>query len=164
MHSRHLLKAPVRSSNMDQSMLLEIAAKELGIREKTGNNDGKQVEVYLRSVGLNKGNPWCAAFVCWVYRQRGYAQPNSGWSPALFPTSHLVKLGSPGDVVGIYFVSLKRIAHVGIIEKIDADWVYTIEGNTNLSGSREGDGVYRKVRPLKSIHRYAHWLRRGDKK
>lgn len=34
-----------------------------GVREKTNNNDGKEVEMFLRYVGLPKGNPWCAAFI-----------------------------------------------------------------------------------------------------
>lgn len=34
-----------------------------GVKEKTNNNDGKEVEMFLRYVGLPKGNPWCAAFI-----------------------------------------------------------------------------------------------------
>jgi len=34
----------------------------------------------------------------------------------------------------------------------------TIEANTNISGSREGEGVYRKRRRVKTIYRMANWV------
>lgn len=51
-----------------------------------------------------------------------------------------------GDIVTF----LPQLSHIGIVAK-DYDGkgiVHTIEGNTNQSGSREGDGVYRKARIL----------------
>ncbi|MCU0383758.1 MAG: hypothetical protein MUF68_06795, partial [Cyclobacteriaceae bacterium] len=33
---------------------------QLGVREATGKNDGKAVEMYLATVNLTKGYPWCA--------------------------------------------------------------------------------------------------------
>ena len=39
-----------------------------------------------------------------------------------------------------------RVAHVGLVEKSEGDWLVTIEGNTNGGGSRDGDGVYRRRR------------------
>jgi len=67
----------------------------------------------------------------------------------------------PGDVLGIYFPNLNRIAHVGIVEKLMGHWCVSIEGNTSVSGSREGDGVYRKIRHLKTIHSLADWIKKG---
>jgi len=94
-----------------------------------------------------------------VFKQAGYAAPRSAWSPDLFPNWRVVKVPAPGDVLGVYFPNLKRIAHVGIIEMIDGDWCVTVEGNTNVNGSREGNGVYRKRRPMKSLYRVADWLK-----
>jgi hypothetical protein len=65
-------------------------------------------------------------------------------------TLHKVK---PGHVFGIYYTNLKRVGHVGFIEKIDGGSATTIEGNTNGGGSREGDGVYRKIRRLSQMHK-----------
>ena len=56
---------------------------QIGVRE-TGSNRGPEVEKYLRYAGLSKGNPWCAAFVCWVLGEAGVINPRSGWSPDLF--------------------------------------------------------------------------------
>jgi hypothetical protein len=35
------------------------------------------------------------------------------------------------------------LGHVGLVEGVYGDKLVTIEGNTNVAGSREGDGVYR---------------------
>ncbi len=80
-------KVPCPSGIEDRNNILAIAAKELGVREATGNNDGKRVEEYLRYTHLGKGYAWCAAFVSWCYGQAGLSQPRNPWAPALFPKS-----------------------------------------------------------------------------
>jgi len=137
--------------------LIPIARAELWVREETGNNDGKRIEEYQATVGLKKGDPYCAAFISWVFKQAGYSAPRTGWSPSLFPLTRLVKAATPGNVFGIYFPSLKRIAHCGFVEHVKGDWISTVEGNTNVSGSREGDGVHRRFRHKKTIYRYSDW-------
>ena len=47
--------------------------------------------------------------------------------------------------------STLRPVDVGFLEKIKGDWIGTIKGNTNVSGGREGDGVYRRMRHIRSI-------------
>jgi len=137
--------------------LIPIAQAELWVREETGNNDGARVEEYQTAVDLKKGDPYCAAFVSWVFKQAGYASPRTGWSPSLFPVAKLVKAAAPGNVFGIYFPSLKRIAHCGFVVSAKGDWISTIEANTNISGSREGDGVHKRLRHRRSIYRYSDW-------
>ncbi|MDQ8005252.1 MAG: CHAP domain-containing protein [Pedobacter sp.] len=137
---------------------MSIAKSQIGVREVTGANDGPQVEKYLYYTGNKKGEPWCAAFVSWIFGQAGFRQPRTAWSPSLFPKSKMLTAAKPAAVFGIYFPEKRRIAHVGIVEKQKGSWVYAIEGNTNLAGSREGDGVYRKLRHIRTIHSYASWL------
>lgn len=146
------------ASTLLRQQLIETAIKQIGVRETSGKNDGTMVETYLRYTGNRKGEPWCASFVSWVFAQVGLDQPRTAWSPSLFPTQRLVKTGSEGSVFGIYFTNLKRIAHCGLIEKVDGSWLVTIEGNTNVEGGREGDGVYRKRRHIKTIKYLADWL------
>jgi hypothetical protein len=50
----------------------------------------------------------------------------------------------PGDIVSF----LPKLSHIGIVTGTDGNDVLTIEGNTNSAGSREGDRVARKRRPL----------------
>ncbi len=158
----------------------DIYTSQVGVREK-GMNAGPVVEQYLRYVKLSKGNPWCAAFVCWVFGRAGIENPRSGWSPDLFKSSKVIwsraesgkdksesrklttdksqqKTPATADVFGIYFPEKKRIAHVGFIDHWDGTWLISVEGNTNASGSNEGDGVYRKRRLVKSIYRVARYI------
>ncbi|MBC7418346.1 MAG: peptidoglycan-binding protein [Pedobacter sp.] len=139
--------------------LLNIARTQIGVRERTGQNDGEQVERYLATTGLKKGQPWCAAFISWVFKEGGYNAPRTAWSPALFNTRVNTKKPETCNIFGIWFPELKRIAHVGLIEKREGDWLISIEGNTNVPGSREGDGVYRKRRPFKNIYLISDWLK-----
>jgi len=150
--------------NKGRERLVNIARLEVGVRELTGNNDGKRVEEYLAGVKLKKGQPWCAAFLSWVFAKAGYSAPRTGWSPALFNSRVNAKVICPGHIFGVWFPDLKRIAHVGMVQKREGDWIVSIEGNTNIAGSREGDGVYRKRRHLKAIHAYADWLKTDRRK
>lgn len=139
--------------------VIGIARKEIGVVERTGNNDGKRIAEYLDYVGFKEGAPYCAAFVSWCFAKAGYPVPKTAWSPALFPAVRLVKAPKPGVVYGIYFANLNRIGHCGLVESIRNSWLTGIEGNTNLAGSREGDGVHRRIRHARTIYRYADWLK-----
>ncbi len=148
----------------ERSGIINTYTSEIGVREATGQNDGKAVEKYLAAAGLGKGYAWCAAFVNWVYLQNEIAGPNSpAWSPSWFPNEKVLdkRFGLRGDVFGIYFESKGRIAHVGFLDE-DFDngknTILTVEGNTNDAGSREGDGVYRKRRSKNQIYKVSCWL------
>lgn len=138
--------------------IIATASHEIGVRELTEHNDGPRVEAYLATVQLKKGEPYCAAFISWVFAQCGRSKPRSGWCPDLFPDSRLARSALPADVAGIYFSEKKRIAHVGLVVHQMGSWVTLVEANTNVAGSREGDGVYKKLRNIKSIHSLADWV------
>jgi hypothetical protein len=136
--------------------VIETARKAIGTKEATGRNDGAVVDEILDSVGL-KGTraPWCAAFVVWVgdktFTRPLNPYPRTAWSPTMLypPTWDRARRGTPlkpADVFGIWFNSMGRVAHTGLVEKSDGEWLLTIEGNTNGGGSRDGDGVYRRRR------------------
>ncbi len=179
--------------SLQSQNLRRIYTSQIGVREKTGKNDGPEVEKYLRYVGLGPGNAWCAALVSWTFGQAGFDQPKTAWSPALFPDKRVVwarKQQKPdgampglitynlqrttplsGDVFGIYFSELKRIAHCGFVDEWDGKWCTTVEGNTNDAGSvgtngnpanpiRAGpdEGVYRKKRLIKTIYKVTDWV------
>jgi hypothetical protein len=136
--------------------VIEAARKEIGVCE-TGENAGKRVDEYCAYVGLQKV-AWCAAFSSWCFGQAGFVRPRTAWCPALFPEGRLRKDPLRGMIMGIYFPSKGRIAHCGIVEKVRGDFVYVIEGNTNVAGSRDGDRVMRRLRHKRTIARYADWL------
>lgn len=157
--NRSILKEKTANNNALRENLLTIARSQIGIREATGHNDGQAVEAYLKLTKLPKGNPWCAAFVSWVFKQGGLPVPRTPWSPALFPLARQTLNPKPADVMGIYMLKLKRIAHCGLVERRQNNWIICIEGNTNAAGSREGDGVYRKWRHIKTIAKFSDWIK-----
>jgi hypothetical protein len=59
------------------------------------------------------------------------------------------KTPQPGDV---FIMDLKNgLGHAGFVEKVTGTTIYTIEGNTNDTGGREGYKVARRKRDVKSI-------------
>ncbi|WP_225874606.1 C40 family peptidase [Pedobacter hiemivivus] len=145
-----------RIADGDARTIIETAKKEIGVREYM-ENGGPRVDQYNAYVGVKKV-AWCASFVSWCFGESGYAQPRTPWSPSIFPADRIAKNPMAGMVLGIYFEHLKRIGHCGIVLEVRNDWVFSVEGNTNLNGSREGDGVYRRTRHVRSIHRFANWI------
>lgn len=145
------------ASHNDAERLIGIARKEIGVRE-SGHNSGTRVNEYLAYVGFKEAAPWCAAYLSWCFGQAGLTQPRTAWSPGLFPVSRLARDGLPGMLIGIYFPSLGRIGHCGLIERVKGSLIFSIEGNTNVAGSREGDAVMLKARHKRSIAKYSDWL------
>jgi LysM repeat protein len=47
-------------------------------------------------------------------------------------------------------------SHVGVVIGYDRDYVYTVEGNTNVTGGSEGDGVWRKTRVRRDDNVYGY--------
>lgn len=144
---------------------------EVGVREQSGHNDGPRIKAYLGYTGLKEGAPYCAAFVCWSLGRAGIVNPRSAWSPGLFPASKVIwernrhipnvslpEVFAPGNVFGIWFNDKGRVAHAGFTDGLQGQWAITVEANTNVAGSREGDGVYRKRRLISSVYQVADWV------
>ena len=154
--------------------VIAAAASQIGVTEKTGRNDGKQIEAYISSVGLDaKGRyPYCACFVYWVGREALGSEnpyPKSAWSPHMVKGGTRITATSPikgGEAFGIYFSSKKRVAHTGLIERRDGSSLITIEANTSANAAvgsaadRDGQGVYRKRRPWRTVRYSKDWISR----
>ncbi|RNL89032.1 peptidoglycan-binding protein [Sinomicrobium pectinilyticum] len=156
----------------DVSTLRRVYTAEVGVKEATGQNDGKRIAEYLRYTGLGEGYEWCAAFVSFCFGKAGYAEPRTPWSPALFPERKVIrtkkealvsvtlkrepvgekaqKTPRAGDVFGLYNTRLGRIAHAGFIDRWTANWAYTVEGNV-------ANAVVRKRRPVRTLTVIARW-------
>lgn len=152
--------------------LKDVYTSFIGVREKTGNNDGREVEMFLRTVGLGKGYAWCAAFVKHCLLEAGIkdAKRINGMASScvskdlIFSGRKKLKVAKPGDVFTLYYASLKRIGHTGFFDREVNNSVFeTVEGNTNDALSREGDGVYKKKRSYNATFNISRWdVEKGD--
>jgi hypothetical protein len=147
----------------------ENAAKDIGIREKTGKNDHPSIAKWNKRVGAPANASYCASWVVNKLLDSGVTSvPISAWSPALFPKNSRVMWSNklitgfvlePMDVLGMWFASKKRIAHVGFFFYQVGDHIRSMEANTSttaISGSAEdrdatnGGGVVYKTRHKRS--------------
>ena len=153
------------NNGISQSCIAETYTSQIGVREATGRNDGKQVEQYLKSVGLGKGYAWCSAFVRWCFDKCGIKTTINAMALSTHSSKRLVyfkgkfiKEPQAGDVFTLYYPKLKRIGHTGFFDKQINSKIYrSVEGNTNAAGSREGDGVYIKYRSYNSTYSINRW-------
>jgi CHAP domain len=146
------------------------------ITEQGGENRGQMVELMLHEVGLPAGEPWCAAYVYHVgyWSQYDSTTQHSAWplpktgacaTLGAFATVHDMLEPAPqrGDVFLMYFSTLHRFAHTGIVLSVtETGTSYlctTIEGNTNDDGSRDGWKTCVKSRVFKKGdgHRFIRW-------
>jgi hypothetical protein len=149
-----------------QEKALEIAITQLGVHEDPGNqNKGKEVEKYLKSVGLGPGYAWCMAFVYWCFNE---AAERMGRQNPAYKTGGVMlqwkqrkeKFRALTTQSGDIFIMDygKGVGHTGIVEKVENDVVHTIEGNTNDEGSREGYEVCRRIRQRSKILGYLRFV------
>lgn len=155
------------------SRLSETALKyqisQIGQQEKPrGSNWGHPVQSYLLRVGIDFPAAWCAALVYWSFdeasKELNVPNPvpktagslrmyNDAFYVNKIPVSSVlsgkVKL-QPGDI-GIQDHG-HGTGHTVIIEnQVDLEWLNSVDGNTNDTGSREGYEVERKHRRIDSF-------------
>ena len=164
-------------SGTKRSCVIAAFRSQTGVREQGGANRGPAVAAYLKACKLPEGYPWCAAFVAYCLHDCGiHPEARNAWAAAWFPPDKIVyKRGSrrysgrtnaipclprPGDVCGFCFGPKPGISHVGFVEQWGDQITLTTEGNTNGSGGREGDGVYRMRRLTRSIAAVSDWIDR----
>ena len=128
--------------------IVGVAKTQIGYREGN-NNDTKYGDWY----GL-PNQPWCAMFVSWCAKQADIptsilektarAHPDNFDIPYYDGASYTPK---PGD---LFFK--KGFTHVGLVYYVDGNYFYTIEGNSNNTGSSEGVGVFSLKRKISDFY------------
>ena len=134
--------------------VLEVAIAEIGYKESpSGSNKTK----YGKAYGMD-GNPWCAMFVWWVFKQAGcpelfFGGKKSAYCPTIADYYIAKKQtvnknkGQRGDIVLFDWNQNNCSDHIGIIEKKNSDGTYTcIEGNTAVGNNSNGGKVMRRTR------------------
>lgn len=152
-------------------LIIELAKREVGVTEINGTNCGPRVDQYKAATWLNpkKGWPWCAAFVCFIVREallaariketKTFKRPRTAgaydFENWCLDQDNSVMLKKPprGDIQPGDIVIFRDFSHIGFaISSVDAKGnIRTVEGNTDAKGSREGGGVFEKVRPASGI-------------
>lgn len=147
--------------------VISTLAGQVGVKELTGKNDGKEVEAYLKAVGLGKGYAWCQAFLFWGFdksaKEVGKTNPMPKTAGVLDcwnkSKDYQVKKGDRPQVGDVFAMDFgKGTGHTGIVTDVQGDYINTIEGNTSAdptlpSEDRDGQGVYRRRRKISSINK-----------
>lgn len=152
-----LIKAMQNSGKAGNAALanrsIEIAKSQLGVKEKPlGSNNGPEVKDYLKSAGVGAPNNWCMAFVYWCVnraaKELGIKNPLyrtalvlRQWQ-AMKEAGRLVKKPQAGDIFIMDFGNGK--GHTGFVTGVSGDRIFTIEGNSNDTGGRNGIAVVSK--------------------
>jgi len=156
-------------------IIATIAESKVGLKESpSGSNKGPQIQEFFDADDYdpngNKpgddGYPWCAAFVCrivqlameeggkiwtfkrpttpgaWDFERWSVEQDNSTWT----------KRGPGRDIVRGDLIVYK-FSHIGIATSgVDgSNHFKTVEGNSNVAGSREGTIVIGKTRHIGEV-------------
>jgi hypothetical protein len=152
------------------------------VRE-VGNNRGPWVDrILYEGTQLGPGNAWCAAFVSFCLRNAGFREFRSArvsaWADWSIRRQLAVSLEGlrRGDLV--YWIHANGTGHIEIVTTpsgqrlgapvqhlpvgavVPSGYVATIGGNTsagNAGSQREGDGVYRRLRPLSMFSMGIRW-------
>jgi len=130
--------------------LAQLIAANKGAQEQPkGSNSGEMVNQYLQSTGLQGGNPWCMAFVYYVFNElcKKLGTPNplpktasvmDHWSKAdaaLKLTAEQIKANPELIKPGQIFIMSRQGSgegHTGIILKSEGGGKFiTVEGNAN---------------------------------
>lgn len=151
---------------------LDYLFKQIGVKEKTGKNDGKKIDEYNRIAGAPRYSPWCMSV---TYASHYYSCIATSAKPYWLRTGSTQLFASwveknaqrintsvvPGTVI-IYRSPNKINGHAFTVSKVhNAGWVSTLEGNTSngAKGSqREGNGFYQRTRNI--MHPLANMLLR----
>lgn len=159
--------APPPSDSL-ASKVLAVATSQVGVLEDPpGSNRGARVGAYLHSVGLEPGYFWCAAFVYWcfqeasvalgranpVFRTAGCMNHWNGTKARRIVAANAVAnpaLVKPGQ---IFIINHGRgTGHTGLVERVEAGFLQTIEGNSDPEGGSNGIGVFRLQRKIAKIN------------
>ena len=159
--------------------VINLAQRQIGTKESPVGSNRTKYGVYFDTPkskggpypwfnGKKNGVPWCSLWICWLFCQNeilGYEKARTflgcpkpadncaAGVPYLWEYLKALgwqvdkKAGQMGDI--IFFGSL---SHVGIIEKVDANNYYTIEGNKDnqvkrCTYSRGNSYIYGIMRP-----------------
>ena len=167
---------PASASTGDELLAetLRVAAAQqaAGVREEPlGSNRGAIVDDYQLRTGLRPGHAWCACFVYWCFDE---AAKHLGRANPVIKTAGCQDHWNRAGAAGITRISANRagadpdlikpgmifimgfdggFGHTGLVESVAGGFMTTLEGNSNSGGGREGIGVVRLTRKIRSVNK-----------
>lgn len=133
--------------------VIAVAKGEVGTHEGRSGGRWNNHQKYSPAVpGLewSQDQAWCCTFCAWVAMTAGAADlyPRTASCDAAAEWFRKKGRVSEYPAIGaqVFYGSSADYVHTGIVTAFDETYIYTVEGNTNTNGSREGDGVYEKTR------------------
>jgi cell wall-associated NlpC family hydrolase len=143
-------------------MIQEVISKavsHVGYKEAVNNDN-----IFAGITGQANHQPWCATFVCAVFKEAGYPKliVNSAAVSAFEVWAQAAKIvyrpeqAKRGDLLLFDFSKSGHAEHIGIaIHDFDPvhQTIETIEGNTSsgIGNQANGDGVYQRTRQASFI-------------
>jgi hypothetical protein len=145
--------------------LTKVVNAEVGYHEGYSNGHWNNHEKYADKVpGLewvdDVEGAWCAVFAAWAFQTAGLpkgAYPVTASCATGVSWYKARKRFSGYPAIGAQiFYGPGGGEHTGVVIGFDATHVYSVEGNTNVNGSPEGDGVYAKTHVRTDAHVYGY--------
>ena len=145
--------------------VIKIAKDEVGVREE-GDNMGERVNEYQRADSLGGvGYAWCGSFVSWCLKKAAEDIPfcYSASCDVILAWARSQGVLNDSPEVGDIFLLMTRgsqydAVHTGIVIKVVGAVFHTVEGNTNLNGSRTGVGVFSLKRTNGDRYKFVRWV------
>ncbi len=143
--------------------LIKVLLGEVGVREHPKNsNTGISVRKYQEATWLDGTRwPWCAAFICWGFLKVSkndislpFKRPETAaaWGFEDWAEDEGLRLIKPRGTIKAGDIVMFKFSHIGLaVEDESNGYVVMVEGNTDVSGSRDGGGVYKKRRATSLI-------------
>ncbi|MFF1450177.1 LysM peptidoglycan-binding domain-containing protein [Streptomyces sp. NPDC058274] len=146
--------------------LIKVAKAEQGYKEGFSGGHWNNKEKYADQVpGMAwvsaGGYPWCALFVSWAALKSGNADLFPRTASCATALDWFRSKGRYSDYPAIgaqVFFGPNGGTHTGIVYAYDSTYIYTVEGNTNVNNSPEGDGVYLRKRARRDANTYGYGL------
>jgi hypothetical protein len=139
---------------------IAIAKTQIGYHEGKSGSHWNNLQKYAKPLGFTNGLAWCDTFVQVLFWLAGVSVPTGSKSAGCEVSCAAYKRAgrfTEYPVVGaIVFFGPHGGTHCGIVTSYDDVHVHTIEGNTNTTGSSEGDGVYAKTHVRRDDYVYGY--------
>lgn len=146
-----------------QADVIRVAKSQVGYHEGYSGGHWNNKQKYSPAVPTlewSQNQAWCATFCAWVFQEAGMPKGSYPVTASVATARDWWKQRdrfSEYPAIGAQCImGASGSAHTGIVYAYDATYIYTVEGNTNSSGSAEGDGVYLKKRARRDSYIYGY--------